>query len=208
VAAADDIGTPGGPARVAGLLLAAGAGRRFGTIKALADFRGRPLVEYGIDLLVGAGCAPVVVVVGAAAGEVARRVQDGGRADVVVNGDWATGMASSLRAGFNALEGREAAAVVVALVDQPLVAEQCVRRLVTAWQGGAMVAVATYEGRPRNPVLFDRSVWRRVAAQVTGDSGARDWLADHADLVAPVGCDGSGTPFDIDTAEDLAVLEG
>ncbi|MGB8651298.1 MAG: nucleotidyltransferase family protein, partial [Mycobacteriales bacterium] len=72
---------------------------------------------------------------------------------------------------------------------------------------GAVAAVATYEGQPRNPVLLDRSTWVEVAAGAVGDVGARPWLRAHPDLVSRVPCDGTGTPSDIDTPADLARLE-
>jgi nicotine blue oxidoreductase len=185
---------------VSGLLLAAGAGRRMGGPKALVELDGEPLVRRGIRLLAAGGCAPVVVVVGAAAGRV-RPLCDGAR--VVEAPDWASGMAASLRAGLAAVTGD---ACVVALVDQPRVAPAAVERLRAAHRDGARAAVATYDGRPRNPVLLDRSVWAEVAAASAGDEGARPWLRAHRDLVVPVDCTDAGSPDDVDTPHDLAAL--
>lgn len=190
---------------VAGLLLAAGGGRRFGGPKALAAVGGERFVERGIRLLETAGCTPVVVVVGAAVDRV-RREADLRGADVVVNERWETGMGSSLRTGLAALEGRCDAAVV-ALADQPLVGVACVERLVAAWLAGAVAAVATYAGVPRNPVLLDRSMWAEAAAAAVGDAGARAFLRSAAAPVTEVACDGTGRPDDVDTPADLAGLE-
>lgn len=187
------------------MLLAAGAGSRLGRPKALISAGGRLLVERGVALLRAAGCDPVVVVLGAAAEEV-RTTADLASATVVVNDEWPTGMGSSLRVGLAAVPP-DAGAVVVALVDQPLVRPAAVERLIAAWQGGAVAAVATYAGAPRNPVLLDRSLWSDVAAAAIGDAGARPWLGAHPDLVTAVPCDGAGTPYDIDTAADLTALE-
>jgi CTP:molybdopterin cytidylyltransferase MocA len=189
-------------AGTAGLLLAAGAGQRFGQPKALVRFAGSSLVERGVALLTTGGCAPVHVVVGAAAERVAASVRN---AVVVRNPDWATGLASSLRAGLASLPDT-VDAVVVALVDQPLVGPEAVRRLRAAHASGATVAVATYDGQPRNPVLFGRPVWDEVGAAVHGDRGAAAYLRAHAALVTPVPCDGTGTPDDVDTPADLAAL--
>lgn len=184
---------------VAGLLLAAGAGRRYGGPKALIELDGELLVQRGVQLLRDGGCDPVLVVLGAAADLVREHVRD---ADVVVATDWTEGMGASVRAGLAALAARdEVAACVIALVDQPLVLPRAVRALIRT---GGPAAVATYGGEPRNPVLLARQTWAGVAAAATGDSGARGWLRAHPDLVTAVPCDGS--PFDIDTPADLLQL--
>lgn len=188
--------------RTAGLLLAAGAGRRFGRPKALVVFDGSTLLERGVRLLCDGGCDPVVVVVGAAAEQVRLLVPPGAR--TVTADDWAEGMAASLRTGLRALHDTDADAVVVALVDQPCVGVEAVRRLVAA--SGTQAAVATYAGQARNPVRLDRSVWDDVAAGAVGDTGARRWLREHPELVARVPCDDTGSPFDVDTPADLALL--
>lgn len=191
---------------VAGLLLAAGAASRYGSPKMLERFDGRTLLDRALDALLDGGCDPVVVVLGAHAASVRQAVSDRpDRIATVENPLWSTGMASSLRAGLDALPER-ADAVVVALADQPLVGAPVVRRLAEAGRSGARAAVATYDGRPRNPVLLARSVFADVAATVTGDRGARDWLRAHPDLVLAVACDDAGDPFDVDTPQDLARL--
>jgi CTP:molybdopterin cytidylyltransferase MocA len=187
---------------VAGLLLAAGAGRRLGRPKALVELDGRTLVERGAQLLLDAGCDPVVVVLGAAADEARGHVPP--RASVVVCEAWDEGMGASLCAGLQALAATPAGACVVALVDQPRVGIESVRRLVASV--GSDAAVATYDGRPRNPVLLDRAVWPDVAVAAVGDIGARGWLRAHPDRVTSVPCDGTGSPADVDTPEDLARL--
>jgi nicotine blue oxidoreductase len=175
-----------------------------GRPKALVEVAGEPLVVRGIRLLAEGGCAPVVAVVGAAAADV-RPLCAG--AEVVEAPDWETGMSASLRAGLRHLAGTSAAAAVVALVDQPLVAAAAVRRLRTAHAAGAVAAVATYSGRPRNPVLLDRSTWQAVAQAATGDEGARVWLRAHPESVTAVDCTDVGAPDDVDTPQDLAGLE-
>ena len=190
----------------AGLLLAAGAGRRMGGPKALVELDGEPLVRRAVRLLADGGCEPVLVVVGASAAAV-RPLCDG--AEVVEAADWSTGMAASLKAGLAALAARPDPvpdAAVVALVDQPGVTAPAVQRLRAAHRDGALAAVATYAGRPRNPVLLDRSVWADVAAAARADEGARPWLRAHPELVSLVDCTDVGTPDDVDTPHDLAVL--
>ncbi|SEL24551.1 nucleotidyltransferase family protein [Nonomuraea pusilla] len=180
---------------VAGLLLAAGRGARLGTPKALVEHEGERLVDRGVRLLEEGGCHPVVVVLGAATVQVRGAV-------TVRNPDWESGMGSSLRVGLAALPDA-ARAVVVALVDQPFIGPGAVRALVGS---GAPVAVATYGGRRRNPVLIAREHFAEVAALAVGDVGARPFLRAHPELVTEVPCDEYGDPSDIDTPEDLARL--
>jgi CTP:molybdopterin cytidylyltransferase MocA len=186
---------------VAGLLLAAGAGTRMGGPKALLHVDGRSLVARGVTLLRDGGCSPVVVVLGAQADDIAPLVD----AHVVVAADWADGLGASLRAGLAALEPGEATACVVALVDQPLVGVEAVRRVLAAG-ADADAVVATYSGQPRNPVLLSRHIWSDVGALAVGDTGARAWLQSHPDRVVRVPCDGTGTAADIDTPADLAAV--
>jgi nicotine blue oxidoreductase len=180
---------------VAGLLLAAGAGRRYGRPKALVPFRGRPLVEHGVALLTAGGCTPVHVVSGAAP------LPDLA-ATVVPNPSWRTGMGSSLRAGLASLPA-EVDAVVVALVDQPRVGAAAVRRLRDAYRDGARLAVAAYGGEPRNPVLLSREYWPDILDAARGDRGARAYLRAHPEAVTLVECGDTGSPDDIDTPADL-----
>lgn len=187
---------------IGGLVLAAGAGRRFGGPKALARLDGRPLVEIVHERLVAAGCDPVVTVLGAEADEVWSGADLG---EVVVNAAWQEGLASSLEAGLDALDGR-AEVVVIVLADQPRIGTSAVERLVDAWRDGAQAAVATYGGKPRNPVLLAASVWEQVLAEAHGDVGARAWLRNHPDQVVEVPCDDTGSPVDVDTPGDLENL--
>lgn len=182
--------------RVAGLLLAAGRGARLGTPKALVEYEGERLVERGVRLLEEGGCHPVVVVLGAATVQVRGAV-------VVRNPGWESGMGSSLRVGLAALPP-EAEAVVIALVDQPLIRPAAVRELIAS---GARLAVATYGGRRRNPVLVSRRDFAGVAELATGDVGARAFMRARPELVTEVPCDGLGDPADIDTPADLALLD-
>ncbi len=183
---------------VAGLVLAAGAGRRFGGPKAVAELAGATLLDRAVETLRAGGTDPVVAVV-----PPGLTVRTRG-ARLVENPDAASGMGSSLRVGLAAVGTGDASAVVVLLVDTPLVGPEAVRRLVSAYRSGAVVAVATYGGRRGHPVLLGRACWDDAARAAAGDRGARAFLAAHPDLVTEVACDGTGNPLDVDTPEDLA----
>lgn len=196
---------------VAGVLLAAGEGSRFGRPKALVELNGQTLAERGVGLLRAGGADPVVVVTGAVSLELEGTL-------TVDNPRWRTGMGSSLQAALQALteavlteaapteaaRDAEIGAVVVALADQPLVGAEAVARLIAAYRDGASVAVATYGGQPRNPVLLAREHWPEVIATATGDQGARIFLRTRPELVTRVECGDTGRPDDIDTPADLA----
>jgi nicotine blue oxidoreductase len=186
---------------VAGVLLAAGEGSRFGQPKALVTLDGQTLAERGARLLRAGGADPVLIVAGAAPVAV-------GGVRTVYNPDWRTGMGSSLRAALRALASADAGAAVIALADQPLVGPEAVARLIAAYEGGATVAVAAYEGEPRNPVLLAREHWPEVIETATGDQGARAFMRAHPDLVTLVECGDTGRPDDIDTRADLERIAG
>jgi CTP:molybdopterin cytidylyltransferase MocA len=180
---------------VHGLLLAAGAGRRMGTPKALLrDPDGTTWLARSVTALLDGGCESVTVVLGAAADDAAALVPAGPVSVVVADG-WAEGMAASLRTGLAALPpGPESA--VVSLVDLPDVDAAVVRR-VAATTGTDALARAAYDGVPGHPVLLGRDHWAEVAATATGDAGARDYLGRHD--VTLVECGDLATGRDVDT---------
>jgi len=175
--------------------LAAGEGSRLGRPKALVSIGGRTLVERGVDMLRDGGADPVIVVTGAV---------DVSPAGVVTvhNPEWRTGMGSSLRTGLATLPV-DCAAVVVALVDQPLIGAKAVSRLISAFRDTPGLIAAGYGGTRRNPVLIPKSYWDEVAAAAQADVGARRFLQAHDDLITIVECGDIGRPDDLDTQDDL-----
>lgn len=182
---------------VAGLLLAAGAGRRMGGPKALLrDDDGTAWVVRAARTLAEAGCAPVRVVVGAAADEAAALLSTE-PVDVVVAQDWAEGMGASLRTGLDRLEqaAPDVVAVLVHLVDLPDVGPDALRRVAAA-RAPAALARATYDGRPGHPVLLGREHWAGVVAGARGDAGARSYLSAHP--VTAIECGDLASGRDVD----------
>lgn len=184
--------------RVAGLVLAGGAGRRFGGAKALAELDGERLVDRAVRTVGDGGADPVYVVAGAISFEVPGAV-------VVDNPDWPEGMGSSLRAGLAALTELppDVVAALVVLVDQPGLTPDAVARLVAAVPGPAAVAAASYRGRQGHPVVLGRSHWPAVARTAIGDVGARAFLRDSAGLVELVECADVATDADVDAPAQL-----
>jgi len=178
------------PGPVVGILLAAGAGRRYGGPKALVD----GWLVRSIDTLREGGCDPVLVVLGAGAAEARLLVPDG--VDVVVATDWAEGMGASLRTALRAVQAPSADAALVHLVDLLDVGSGVVRRLVSLSAPEAL-ARAAYHGSPGHPVLLGRAHWEAVAAESSGDRGARAYLRSHE--VDTVECGDLASGQDVDT---------
>jgi nicotine blue oxidoreductase len=193
--------------QVAGLLLAAGGGRRLGgRPKALLEHRGRPLVEHAVGVLRTAGCTRVHVVLGAAAAVVRERAELGDCV-LVENPEWAEGMGSSLRAGLGSLTGTKARAALVSLVDQPGIGAAAVRRVLAAYEDETSLVSAAYDGVRGHPVLLGAAHWAGITATATGDRGARAYLKEHEDAITLVECADVAEPYDIDTTADLKHLE-
>lgn len=177
---------------VDGLLLAAGAGSRMGTPKALVP----GWLVRAVGVLADGGCTQVTVVLGASAEE-ALPLLEGTGATAVVAADWEQGMSASLRAGLAAAEGTDSDAAVVTLVDLPDVGADVVRRLLDPPPLPGTLRRASYDGRPGHPVVLGRDHWRGAAAETDGDRGARGYLATHD--VELVECADLATGRDVDT---------
>jgi molybdenum cofactor cytidylyltransferase len=199
----DRHGAPAPPAArgIGGLILAAGAGRRFGSPKQLALLGGRPLLEHALLAMAAAArIETAVVVLGAHAEAVLARVERHG-VTAVICADWEEGQAASLRAGIAALAAR-AEAIVVTLGDQPAIDPRAIDRVAQARDGTSAAIRASYGGRPGHPVLFERQLFARVDA-LRGDQGARSLLSGVT--VRVVACDGLGSDLDVDTVEQLRI---
>ena len=191
---------------VAAVVLAAGRGSRLGSpvAKPLLELRGRPLVAWALEAAVGSGLQPVVLVVGHEGDEVARVGAEFDGVTIVPAADWARGISQSLRAALEALASDVTVdAVCVGLADQPRVGAEAYRRVAAAAAGGAALAVATYDGVRANPVAIRRALWPAARA-LTGDAGARQRM-DGSEV--EVDCTGTGDPADVDTLDDLRLLE-
>ena len=187
--------------RAGGVLLAAGAGSRFGAVKQLAPVGGRPLVLEALEpMLRSSLLVASVVVLGAHADAVAPALVGSG-AEVVRCGAWVEGPSRSLAAGLTALPA-DVDWAVVCLGDELGLPAAAVERVLAAvtWAGEVRAARATWRGRPAHPVVLHRSLWPAVA-DVRGDEGARSLLRGPETLLVP--CDDLGDPYDVDRPEDL-----
>ena len=189
---------------IAGLVLAAGAGKRFGATKQLADFDGRPLLEHSVAAMSQAGLDRLIVVLGSRADDVLAGVNLHG-AEPVVCARWGEGQAASLACGLSSLTEQangDLQAVVVALGDQPGLATDAVHRVVAA-RGDKPAVRATYDGRPGHPVVLERTLLAKLR-DATGDAGARGVLRRAGTTEVP--CDDLGGGADVDTPAELTAL--
>ena len=167
---------------IAAVVLAAGAGSRFGGPKQ------QLLLPRVLARLEQSPVDEVVVVAGAYAVQANVRV--------VSCPDWERGPGASLRCGLSAL-GPGVEAAVVCLADGPNLSPEAVRRVVTAWRAGAgPVVAASYAGARGHPLVLGRSAWEEVP-----DAGMRSLPA----ILVP--CDDLGSPGDVDIADDIGRLE-
>ena len=172
----------------AGVVLAAGAGTRFGMPKVLAE-QGEWL-RRAVAALFDGGCEDVVVVLGAAVVEVPAAAR------AVVATDWAEGVSASVKAGLAAIPAAEV--VVLALVDTPDVGADVVSRVLTAAVASSSgLARATFAGKPGHPVVIARRHWAALEATLRGDEGARRFLAGRDDVVG-IECGDLASGVDVD----------
>ena len=201
--------TPTGASRATPIVLAAGAGSRFSDIGHKLVARLPATDRHAADTVIGralraaldAALGPVVVVTGRlGADELGlAAATDEDRLVAMHNANWARGQATSLRIGLDAAADRGSSVAVVGLADQPGITAAAWREVADAADETAPIAVATYDGRRANPVALHRSIWHLLPSE--GDEGARSLMRLHPELVREVPC--TGSPTDIDTAEDL-----
>ena len=193
------------PPQIGGVILAAGEGRRFGGQKMLAPLDGKPLLQHVIDAANASCLEDVVVVLGADAEAVAAVIEPG-RARLVRNDDYASGMASSLQAGLRALDPRDHAALVL-LGDMPGVTATLIGDLV--FRGNrtrATAVISVWNGRRSPPLVLHKSLWPAAFA-LHGDVGMRDVLSARADVLEFEVTEALGSLEDVDTPEDHAQIE-
>ncbi|MDA2989181.1 MAG: nucleotidyltransferase family protein [Actinomycetota bacterium] len=157
----------------AGVVLAAGEGKRFGGPKAPFEYEGERLVDRAVRVLREAGCDPVFVILGAWEGQVEGAL-------VIVNHGWEEGMGSSVRIALKWVNATtEADYALITLVDLPGLTSEAVTRVIEAPAG---IAVATFDGQQGHPVRIPRTHFRELIDTVAGDEGARSFLAEHDDV--------------------------
>lgn len=180
-----------------GLVLAAGAGTRFGGPKALARTAdGEPWLARAVAALRDGGCGDILVALGAGAAEARALVPAG--ASVVIVPDWQRGLSATIAAGLAAVNERSASSLVIIPVDTPDAPPAAIRRVIAAAPAVVTRALvqATYAGEPGHPVLIGAEHFAPLAAALTGDRGARGYLIARG--ATEVSCEDLWSGDDVD----------
>ena len=194
------------PADIPVLILAAGRSQRFGSIKALANYRGQSLLGRCLDQIRPLNPEPYLAL--GAYREQIRRELDGmlRGVSVVEVTDWQDGMSASLKAGIARIQmdEPESSGVLVFLGDQPKVDTGIVKRFMETIQvmPDAIIA-ADYGGKPGVPAYLPKRIWERMS-ELKGDQGAGKVIASLPHHLIEIGSAGE----DVDTPEDLARIQG
>jgi molybdenum cofactor cytidylyltransferase len=192
---------------IAGIVLAAGTSSRMGRPKLLLPLAGTPVLQHVLDALTGAPVDEIVVVLGPEPDAVRTALVPSPRTRFVVNGRYAEGQSTSLRAGLSAA-GEEVEAAIVLLGDQPGIRSDAIAAVAAAFLENPQepgVVQATYEGRPGHPTLLARTVWEEIAGG-PADEGAREWIGRYPGRRLKVEV-GGWPPQDIDTPQDYERLK-
>lgn len=187
---------------VAGIILAAGEARRFGSPKPLLDWHGEPFIHHIARTALAAGLSPVVAVSGAYPTEVQNALKDL-PVTVVHNSQWQVGQSTSVQTGLRALPA-ETGAVIFLLADQPQVPVRLLQALVEKHiETGAAIVAPWVDRRRGNPVLFDCVTFADFMT-LEGDVGGRALFARHQ--VIDLSWDDPDLLLDVDTPEDYRRL--
>jgi molybdenum cofactor cytidylyltransferase len=176
------------------ILLAAGAGSRFGGDKLLAPLHGKPLVLHAVDALRAAVTEIIAVVRPGDADLAAVLTQAGVR--VAVCDQAAAGMGHSLACGARLVPPD--CDVLVALGDMPAVTPHTIARIVASLDAGAATSVPRHQGQRGHPVGFSSRLVPDLQS-LTGDHGARRVLLENAVSVQEIDVDDPGVLLDVDT---------
>ncbi len=196
------------------VVLAAGKGKRLGTIKPLVLIDGEPALIRVIRSIRNAGVETIIVVLGHAAESVKAHVDLTG-CRVVTNPGYETGMAGSLIRGIESVSPA-AEGILIFHADMPAVKAETIRAVIQRAKQGARIAAPSYRTQRGFPVYLHRSCFQELLPTLTGNVGARRYIAQHLEELVLVEVDDPGVVHDIDRPEDLrkeetyepAILEG
>jgi len=194
------------PSSCGAIVLAAGASTRLGQPKQLLEIDGESLLRRTVRLAAKGGCSPIFVVLGFESERMSKELHDL-EAKPVLNPDWQSGMASSLRSGIRTMmnETPEPQKTLILLCDQPSLSVDILSRLLRVGaEKNSLITASSYAGRFGVPAIFDKQLYPDLL-KVAGDQGARLVIQRFSAQISTVEFPGGG--IDIDTQEDLANLD-
>lgn len=184
--------------KVGGVLLASGAGTRFGGNKLLVPVEGVPLYRRAMDTLAGAGLDRLAVC--SAYSEVLELSAALGFAPIF-NPSAAEGVSASIRLGLSAMDGMDG--VLFSVCDQPRLTTESIIRLKNAFlESKTALCALSWRGVRGNPVIFPRDLFGELAA-LTGDTGGGAVIRAHPDRLMLVEASSPRELADVDTPADL-----
>jgi molybdenum cofactor cytidylyltransferase len=180
-----------------------------GEAKQFLPLRGKPLFRHAVERAIANELSPILLIGGEYGERLRRLTSDLPQVEVLDNREYATGMASSLRMGMEAVGGR-VDAVLVFLADQPYVPDQVVQALIQTYAEnrakGVRIVRPIYQVTAGHPVLFDASLIEEFS-RVTGDKGGKDIIDKHKADVKKVSFDCADWNVDVDTPDDFQRIQ-
>jgi molybdenum cofactor cytidylyltransferase len=187
---------------IAAIILAAGGSTRMGTRKQLLMYKGQSLLRRAAEAAVGAGCSPVVAVLGCEAEQMIPELSHL-PVPAVINANWERGIGSSIREGVTrVLElSPEVQAMLITLADQPLIIAGTLERMIRHFErAGLPVCASTYSSTVGPPVIVSSEFFEHLLS-LPDASGAKEIWRANPDSVALHPCEEGA--FDVDTPADF-----
>ncbi|MEH6946088.1 nucleotidyltransferase family protein [Bacillus sp. JJ634] len=195
--------------KIGAVILAAGMSKRMGKPKLLLPLHGTPLFHYALKASIYYSLSPIVLIAGPYIEEMRKLPHEFRQIEVLYNPNYATGMASSLKLGMEAMKGRVDAAIIF-LADQPFVPAEVAQTLIEQYKKtrkeGVRIVRPAYEGIVGHPILFDAELFSAFDS-IEGDQGGKTIIQAHQDRMKIVSFDYSMWGRDVDTPEDLMQME-
>ena len=196
--------------KTGGLILAAGMSSRMGSFKPLIELNGKRMIDWTIESMLQGGAEKVIVVIGNCRAEMESWLSgyDAGLVQTVFNADYANGkMLDSIKCGIRELKNQEFERFFLLLADLPAVSVKTFERLTGAYeQHRKKIAIAAVSGKRRHPQLISMEIADSILAY-EGEGGLRGFWKYQEDEIADVETKDPGCAMDMDTPEDLSILE-